>query len=82
VNYFSINAASGVVSFKSPADMEDNGSINPGYYEFDVVVADKDVNSSTHPVLVRVVPVNEAPIMSKIGTFSMEFSEIMRAHSL
>ncbi|MFL2929064.1 MAG: tandem-95 repeat protein [Opitutales bacterium] len=75
VNYFNINAASGVVSFKSPADMEDNGSINSGYYEFDVVVADKDVNSSIHPVLVRVVPVNEAPIMSKIGTFSMEFSE-------
>jgi hypothetical protein len=75
VNYFNINAASGVVSFRSPADMEDNGSINPGYYEFDVVVADKDVNSSTHPVLVRVVPVNEAPIMSITGTFSMEISE-------
>ena len=75
VNYFNINAASGVVSFKSPADMEDNGSVNPGYYEFDVVVADKDVNSSTHPVLVRIVPVNEAPVLSIIGTYSMEFSE-------
>ena len=35
-NYFKINAASGLVAFRSPADMEDNGSINPGYYEFDV----------------------------------------------
>ena len=74
-NYFKINAASGLVAFRSPADMEDNGSINPGYYEFNVEVQDKDGNSSTHPVTVRVVPVNEAPVLSLNGIFPLEINE-------
>ena len=70
VDYFKINPTSGAVSFKVPADTEDNGSVNsselklePDFYEFDVVVKDKTGLSATHPVKILIVPVNEAPVL-------------------
>ena len=75
VNFFKINPSSGLVSFRNPADMEENGSVNPGDYEFDVVVGDKSGLSATHSVTVKVVPVNEAPVLSILGNYSIEINE-------